>query len=100
MKTTPETARSRESALNDLLADYGDCYNASDRLGICKMPPGYALLLNSDESHYFWLRFDGGESAIHWDRWVAYRGARDDSRTLVTCFSCGGGTIVTTKYEK
>jgi hypothetical protein len=86
---TQKNVRARESALNALLADYGDCHNASNGLGICKMPPGYALLLNSDESHYFWLRFDGVESVINWDRWAIYRGARDDSKKLVPCCSCG-----------
>lgn len=47
-------------------------------LGIQSMPEGYALMLNPDETHYYWLRADGVESVIHWDRWAVYRGAKSD----------------------
>ena len=39
------------------------------------MPEGYALMLNPDRTHHYWLRFNGNESAIHWDKWAVYRGA-------------------------
>ena len=45
-------------------------------LGFVKSPPGYEIMLNSDESHYFWLKEDGVESVIDWDMWAAYRGAK------------------------
>jgi hypothetical protein len=48
-------------------------------LGFVKMPPGYALMLNGDESHFYWLRHDGLESVIHWNRWAVYRGAQSDA---------------------
>lgn len=51
-------------------------YDASNSLGIQDMPDGYALMLNPDETHYYWLRWDGVESAIHWNRWAVYRGAK------------------------
>lgn len=52
------------------------CYNVSGSLGIQKMPAGYALMLNSDQTHFFWLRFDGIVSVIDWDKWSCYRGAK------------------------
>jgi len=48
-------------------------------LGIQKMPDGYALMLNRDKSHFYWLRHDGLESCICWDKWAVYRGAKRDS---------------------
>ena len=48
-------------------------------LGIVNMPDGYALMLNGDESHFYWLRHDGVESVIHWNRWAVYRGAKSDA---------------------
>jgi len=54
---------------------YG-CQDWSGRLGIATMPEGYALILNPDGSHFFWLRHDGAESPIHWDKWAIYRGAK------------------------
>ena len=51
------------------------CHDVSRSLGIQKMPPGYALMLNADGSHFYWLREDGSESVIHWDKWAIYRWA-------------------------
>ena len=45
-------------------------------LGICNMPDGYALMINPDRTHYYWLRSDGAESFICWDKWAVYRGAK------------------------
>jgi|GEM_PF-1893809 len=44
-------------------------------LGFRKMPEGYALMLNRDESHYYWLKFDGSEGPEAWDRWYVYHSA-------------------------
>jgi hypothetical protein len=54
------------------------CVDKSHSLGIRKMPEGYALMLNADYSHYYWLRHDGGESVIHWNKWEVYRWAKYD----------------------
>lgn len=50
----------------------------SASLGIKKMPEGYALMLNPDKTHYYWLRKCGLESCIHWDKWAVYRGAKQN----------------------
>lgn len=55
----------------------GARYCVSD-LGFQDMPNGYALFLNPDESHYYFVRDDGYESAVHWDKWAIYRWARAD----------------------
>ena len=55
------------------------CHCMDDILGIQKMPDGYALMLNADETHFYWLRYDGVESAIHWDKWAVYRAAKADN---------------------
>lgn len=55
------------------------CHGMDDSLGIQKMPEGYALMLNADESHFYWLRYDGVESQICWDKWAVYRGAKEDA---------------------
>ena len=52
------------------------CSNMSASLGIQKMPQGYALMLNADQTHFYWLRHDGIESQICWDKWAVYRGAK------------------------
>jgi hypothetical protein len=55
----------------ELIAEYVDCGCSLARLGNAKVPDGYAILLNGDESHYFWLRSDGAEGPIHWNKWKA-----------------------------
>ena len=73
-----------ESDLSALLAAhvldhvYLGCHGMDDSLGIQKMQEGYALMLNGDESHFYWLRYDGVESCICWDKWSVYRGAKAD----------------------
>ncbi len=54
------------------------CFDSSFELGFQKMPVGYALMLNSDRTHFYWLREDGVESTTHWDKWAVYRGAKED----------------------
>lgn len=49
-------------------------------LGIQQMPNGYELMLNYDGTHFYWLRYDGVESCIHWDKWAVYRGAKEDNK--------------------
>ena len=61
------------------LLDIG-CKDASGSLGICRMPDGYALMLNADQSHFFWMeKATGRESAQHWNKWACYRGAKMDA---------------------
>lgn len=52
------------------------CVDYSHSLGIQDMPQGYALILNADKSHFFWVCYDGVESVIHWDKWAIYRSAK------------------------
>jgi hypothetical protein len=55
--------------------------DVSNSLGIKKMPGGYALMLNNDQTHYYWLRLgDELESDIHWDKWAVWRGAVEHSK--------------------
>jgi len=52
-------------------------------LGIQKMPKGYALMKDMGEPYYFyWLRYDGIASLIHWDKWACYRGAKSNKKKL------------------
>lgn len=48
-------------------------------LGIREMPEGYALMLNRDESHFYWLKFDGSEGFEAWDKWYVYHSATMNS---------------------
>lgn len=70
-----------QESLSKHVADYVrlGCVDKSKSLGICQMPAGYALMLDADYSHFFWLRNDGQESVIHWNKWAVYRGAKKDS---------------------
>jgi hypothetical protein len=55
------------------------CADVSASLGIQKMPDGYSLMLDADRMYFFWFeRATGRESAIHWNKWAVYRGARAD----------------------
>lgn len=56
------------------------CIDYSARLGIVSIPDGYALLLNSDHSHFFYIKPEGYESCIHWDKWAVYRWIKNDSK--------------------
>lgn len=50
-------------------------------LGIQKMPEGYHLMLDQDRMYFFWIeRATGRESAINWNKWAVWRGARNDAR--------------------
>jgi hypothetical protein len=63
------------------LEDLG-CIHMERSLGFAKMPEGYALMLNADRTHYFWLRHDGGESDVHWNKWAVRKGAIANARSL------------------
>lgn len=53
----------------------------SDRsLGFQGMPDGYALMLDSDEMYFFWLRHDGMPSCVHWNKWAVRKGALADAQ--------------------
>lgn len=54
------------------------CEDWTESLGIVPMPGRYALMLNSDRTHLFWLRRDGAERVEHCDKWAIYRGASFD----------------------
>ena len=55
--------------------------DVSNSLGIKKMPEGYALMINDDRTHHYWLRLsDELESVIHWDKWSVWRGAVNHSK--------------------
>ena len=58
---------------------YVGAYDASDSLGIVKMPNGYALMQTQDGAHFYWIDSFGRESCICWDKWSVYRGAKRDS---------------------
>lgn len=52
------------------------CTDVSGSLGIHKMPDGYALMLDADRSHFFWMeKATGAEGAINWNKWAVRRGA-------------------------
>jgi hypothetical protein len=62
----------------EMLKSWG-CVDYSKRLGIVTLPAGYALMLNSDGSHFFYARWDGAESCEHWNKWAVYRWIKQDS---------------------
>jgi len=70
------------SELKQAIIEYegSGCTNMSKSLGIQNMPDGYALMLNSDGTHYFWIT-DSFESGIDWDKWAVYRGAMANSNS-------------------
>lgn len=53
--------------------------DVSGSLGFAAMPEGYALMLDADRMYHYWLRDDGAESFIHWDKWAVYRWAQTDT---------------------
>jgi hypothetical protein len=55
------------------------CSNRSNSLGIQRMPEGYALMLDGDAMYFYWLRFDGNQSCIHWNKWAVRKGAMIDT---------------------
>lgn len=55
------------------------CQRACRSLGFAKMPAGYALMLNTDISHFYWLRHDGVESVISWNKWQVRKWAKQDN---------------------
>lgn len=59
-------------------------------LGIRSMPEGYALMLNRDESHFYWLKFDGSEGVEAWDKWYVYHSATMNSESCEILASLQG----------
>lgn len=51
-------------------------FDASGSLGFKKMPEGYALMLNPERTHFYWLSYEGEESCIHWNKWAVYKWAK------------------------
>jgi hypothetical protein len=74
-----------QKELEQLITDYEmfGCVDKSKSLGIAEMPEGYALMLNADCTHYFWICHDGRESAIDWNRWRLLRGAKADKAAIL-----------------
>ncbi len=56
------------------------CEDMTASFGIQKMPLGYALILDADKMYFSWIRYDGVESCIDWNKWNAWRGAVADSK--------------------
>ena len=50
--------------------------DVSQCLGIQKMPPGYALMIDPDGMFYYWINAEGQQSAIHWNKWSVYKMAK------------------------
>ena len=69
-------------------ARYLGCERADRRLGIQKMPMGYALMLNPDRTHFYWLCENGSHSVLDWDKWSVYRGAVEHDKARPRCH-CG-----------
>ena len=65
------------------------CYHNPRALGAVAMPEGYALMLNADRSHYYWLRHDAVEGSIDWNRWRVRRSAIANSRLVVSAEGAG-----------
>jgi hypothetical protein len=61
-------------AMTEMIKKYMELGCTLARFGIrTRIPEGYAILLNADESHYFWIDYKGNESAIHWNKWAIWR---------------------------
>lgn len=80
MTPTQITECTDEKQLCEAIREYVEsgCFDVSDSLGIQKMPKGYALMLNADQTQFFWISTKA-ESCISWDKWAAYRGAKKDA---------------------
>lgn len=61
--------------LEKTVKDYESYGCQRGALGIQQMPEGYALMLNADQSHYFWLTADETEGPIDWNKWRVRRNA-------------------------
>lgn len=51
-------------------------------LGRARLPDGYEVMLNADGTHYFWINWKGQNSVIHWNKWAAFRGAKEHAKGL------------------
>ena len=64
-------------SLSKQINDHEDLGSRVVYLGLQRMPSGYVLMQDLD-GYYYWLRHDGEQSVIHWDRWAVYYWAKDD----------------------
>lgn len=71
----------KQQILSSLIRDEeyigSTCCNHS--LGNQQMPIGYALMLNSDKTHYYGIKWTREESSKHWNKWSIYNWAKKDS---------------------
>ncbi|CLP64939.1 Uncharacterised protein [Mycobacterium tuberculosis] len=52
-------------------------------------------MLNPDESHYYWLKFDGSEGPEAWSKWYVYHSATMNSESC-EIYAMLRGTLGTT----
>lgn len=68
--------------LKDYVSDHImiGCLDVSKSLGMQYMPDGYALMINPDYTHFYWINSNGKESGLCWDKWQVYLGAKVHSK--------------------
>lgn len=71
-----------EERLQEIIDDYVSLGATQGKLGIQKMPKGYALMLNIDRTHYYWINVNRDESGKHWDKWAIYRYAKNHFKII------------------
>jgi|21_taG_2_1085346.scaffolds.fasta_scaffold68657_4 IS30 family transposase len=76
-------SENQRAALGEHIADHMNLGSIQISLGAIQMPDGYALMLNSDETYYYWLRWDGVEGLEHWHHWAVYRNAKANREKLL-----------------
>tara|TARA_R110000803_G_C11989465_1_gene321811 strand:- start:27982 stop:28425 length:444 start_codon:yes stop_codon:yes gene_type:complete len=71
------------------------CIDYTDRFGAIAVPVGYSILLNSDYSHFFYVRHsDDSESSEHWDRFAVLKWVKRDLNLIE------GNTVNKEKLQK
>jgi len=63
-------------SIQEVIADYENLGCRLANMGRAKIPSGYAIMLNPDESHFFWISDDYIEGPIHWNKWEVLRMVR------------------------
>lgn len=71
-----------EQALQRVMAQHvtSGNYDATNALGVNTMPHGYALMLNCQQTHYYWVKYNGIQSEDCYHKWDAHNTAITHSK--------------------
>jgi len=67
--------------IDDAVKDYESLGCSVAATGKAKIPDDYAIMLNADESHFFWLHKSDATGPVDWNKWRVLRSAKAHAKS-------------------